>query len=83
MHRNSSAKRAASAGSAWPDLQHKYRKLAIPAVAAAILPDRETARKRMAESQRSKPSADGLAAAEEAPGERGPGRAAGDASRST
>jgi hypothetical protein len=62
MNRNSSAKRAASAASAWPDLQHKYRKLAIPAVVAAILPDGETARKRMAESQQSKPGAAARAA---------------------
>lgn len=33
-------KRASAGASKWPDVRHKYRNLAIPAVVAAILPEK-------------------------------------------
>jgi hypothetical protein len=40
MIRNDTLKRARYPDSSWPDLRHKYRRLAIPAVVAAVIAEK-------------------------------------------
>lgn len=40
MPKNETARRPPGPGSNWPDLRHKHRPLAIPAVVAAIVADK-------------------------------------------
>ena len=40
MPKNETAERASEPGRSWPDLRHKHRRLAIPAVVAAVVADK-------------------------------------------
>lgn len=51
MNRAKRASRPSEPKSAWPDLQHKYGKVGIAAVAAAVVPDSEAARRRAAQDE--------------------------------